>query len=480
MGGPGKGKIQRFIRAVRGILGDSRVYNVEPKPHNLEPGGGTPPLDAWPLLKLAFLKGLRTPKFIVLEPTSVEEVLDVVRAAREYGVCLHPWSAGSGVLGASLPSRECVVVSVARLKEVSIDVSRMIAHVGAGTRISEIANASLKAGLYFPLLPQSFELASAAGIVSTLGSGLLQPGTGNVEDVVQYIDIVTSGTELIRLGTDVTPRGCIGPCLHYLILGAEGSAGVIVGVGFRLRMKPRGEARVACRLPNLSKAIEIARELSQWNSPHMLRILDENESTITLSTEGPLLLAMYLTSTTYFSSVLKEAVSKACIEYGGEVLEDKIIDRFVRERYRFRERLEELYRAGLWADTIDLAAPWSLMEKTWTILKERLSSIEGVIAVLGHASHFYPSGGSLYLIVVGEASLKVFGKVWKEAMKTALELGVAVTHHHGVGRGKLLWAEKQMSRGGFKTLCSLLDAMDPYRVFRGSPLRRECLRVLEG
>ena len=460
-------------------MGDSRVYSVESRPHTLEPGGGVPPLDAWPLLKLAFLRGLRIPKFTVIEPESVEEVVDVVEIARETGVCLHPWSAGSGVLGASLPSRECIVVSVARLRKVNIDTSNMIAYAQAGARVSDVAKASLGAGLYFPLLPQSLELASAAGIVSTLGSGLLQPGLGNVEDVVQYVDIVTSGLGLVRLGSDVTPRGCLGPCIHHLALGAEGSVGVIVGVGFRLRARPWSEVRVACKLSSLSKALMLAKELSQWNTPHMLRVLDEDESMLTLSTEGPLLLALYLTSNPHFSDALKTSFYRVCGDYGGEVLNERVVDRFLEERYKFRERLESLYKAGLWADTIDLAASWGLMEKAWKELKERLSSIDGVVAVLGHASHFYSSGGSLYLIVIGKAELKVFGRVWREVMKAALELGIAVTHHHGIGRGKLLWVKTQLGRKEFKALCALLEALDPYRVFRGSPLRRECLKVLQ-
>ena len=420
---------------------------------------------------------MKTPRFLVVEPGSVDEAIAVVEAARERGVCLHPWSSGSGVLGAALPPGECAVVSTSRLRGAEVLAGGQIVHSMAGTRIHEVLAAAEEKGLTVPLLPQSLELASAAGVVSTLASGMIQPGAGNVEDVVQYVDIVLSGDGLVRLGSDVNPRGRVGPSLLDAVLGSEGGAGLIVGVGFRARARPRSEARIACRTRSLSDALRIARRLSQWNTPHVMRVIDEDEASLMFSEEGPLLVASYYAAVKGIAEALGDALKAECESAGGEVLGEEVYERVFAERWRYAERLESLYKAGLWADTIDIAAGWDLLEDAWRRVKSRLSKVKGVVAVMAHSGHFYPGGAAVYFIVVGEARPSVFARAWREALDEAASLGASVTHHHGIGRAKLPWALKELGEARLKVLCRVLDALDPYRVFRGSPLRRVCMRL---
>jgi len=407
-----------------------------------------------------------------VKPRSAGEVEEAVRAAEEAGACLHPWGRGSGVLGAALPPPDCAVLDLSGLNEVNVDSDAQAAHAGAGATLEEVDAAAGRHGLTLPLRPQSMGLASVGGATQTLASGWLQPCYGNVEDVLLYVDIVVGGGRRLRLGSPRSPRGVEAPLHPAAVLGAEGALGAVVGVGLRLRRKPGGEARGAQAFPTVEAALEAARALIQWSPPALLRVFDEREASTLLGVDSPVLAYQYYALDGAAAEALAASAERLSRSLGGRPLDGGVVERFLRERGRYAEHLEALAAAGLTVDTIDLAAGWGVLPRLWRAALQALDGVEGVAAAMGHAGHFYPGGGALYLIVVAEG-LGPLAAAWRRVMGEAERLRAAVTHHHGIGRMKLPWAARS-SPGSLEALCRLAEALDPRGVFRGSPLRLHC------
>jgi len=409
-------------------------------------------VDAWPLGSL-----VEWPQVPVAYPSSPEEVERVVEWAREEGVCLVARGGGSGVLGA-VRARCCLVLDLSGLDGVLVDPDRMVVRAGAGARLWRVEEEAQRHGLTTGLEPQSIRVASVGGLVSTLGSGALTPGYGNVEDALVWVEAVVPGLGRVRLGGPGAPRGFQPLAGPQHLLGPEGGLAVVTEVGLRLRRAPRYRVGATFRLPGVPEALEAARRLVQWSPPALLRVLDEQEAGVLYGVYETLVLVEYVDDEDPgVPEALLAKAGKIMAGLGGSRTRD-VIEEWRRNRYEYMGWVRRLYEAGLWFDTVDTQAPWPVLPRLHREIHEAIAGVPGVMAVFSHISHFYTNGGSLYTTVVMERDPRVAGQVWRRAMETVLRHEASVTHHHGVGLQKLYWWAKQ-NPGALQVYCRLLEAL---------------------
>ncbi len=427
------------------------------------------PLDAWPLLALALRLGAVAPRRVVVaRPGGVGGVAAVVRAAARHGVCLLPRGGGSGVLGGVAPRDCCVVLDLSRLDWVEPRLREGHVYAGAGAPLWRVEERLRSSGYTTGLEPQSFLLASVGGLVSTLGAGALQPGYGNVEDALLFVELVDGRGRLLRLGGPERPRG-LGPgCGPLAAAGAEGGLGVVTGVGLRVRRLPRHVASATYAFRGLGDALEAARRLVQWNQPGLLRVIDDREAGLLYGREGVLLLAAYMDDED--PGVVEALLAKAgrvARSLGGREVDD-VYGEWLRKRYDYESLVAMTESMGLWFDTIDLQAPWSRLPVLHARVYERLAETRGVAAAFSHVSHFNTAGGSLYVTIVVERRVEALAAAWRAVMGAAAEAGASATHHHGVGLQKLPWIAGER-RDELLLYCGLKRVLDPHGVLGGGP-----------
>src|SRR6185295_13031271 len=155
--------------------------------------------------------------------------------------------------------------------------TNLLAEFDAGVRGSN-AEAELDgAGLTLGHYPQSIGISSVGGWVATRAAGQFSTGYGNVEDVIFSLEaVLPSGDVLVTRGT---PRASAGPDLRHLLLGSEGTLGVVTGVTLSIRRAPERQVGAAFHFPTLEAGIDVQREIVQrgW-SPVVLRQYDSIES----------------------------------------------------------------------------------------------------------------------------------------------------------------------------------------------------------
>jgi len=133
--------------------------------------------------------------------------------------------------------------------------------------------------------------------------------------------------------------------------------------------------------------------------------------------------------------------------------------RFNLSAERMRSHLE---LAGSYLDTIELAAPW-------TVLPELHEKVTSAIAVGGlalcHFSHAYEQGCCAYFTFGGsgeteQAARSAYMRAWEGAMSAAMELGATISHHHGVGQVRARWVADEMG-GWMRVWRSIKESIDP-------------------
>lgn len=452
------------------------IHEVGVAPEGLDYGRWPKGIDMWTLRTLSILKGLRPDRPPgLIRPSSPEMVAGVLRMASETGACLVVRGGGSNVVGSASPPGCCVVLDMGGLDRIrGLREDLYVVEAEAGVRIGDLEAWLRARGYTIYYRPQSMELATVGGSISTLGAGAYNPGLGNIEDLVVYLDVAMPDGSVYRLGSPGNPRGLLGPGVKWVFLGAEGSMGVIVAAGLLVRKAREHRLRASYVFPGTLRALEAAKRLSQGHMPEVLRLIDRDEAGILYGVERPILIAVYESDDPELLGALESYLDRVARGLGGS-RDDEHAAAWERERLGYMERIRDLYRAGLWYDTIDVGAVWGSMASINSGVKERLRRLGGVRYVMSHMSHFYYRGGSIYFTIITDQDESVLAAAWEEALRTALSLGGSVTHHHGIGRQKLGHALRELG-DSMRLICRVKGALDPGHVIY-SPLTEGCRRL---
>jgi alkyldihydroxyacetonephosphate synthase len=437
--------------------------------------------DAWVLSELDDLE--RAPVALpacVVRPRSVDDVVAVVRACNESRTPLVPSGLRSGVCGGVLAGRESVLLDMSSLARVrSVDARDLVGVFDAGVRGSA-AEARVNAdGLTIGHFPQSIGISSVGGWVATRAAGQFSTGYGNIEDLLLGVEAVLPDGTLLDSG--VAPRASTGPDLRQLLLGSEGTLGVITGVRLALRRQPEKRLCAAFHVPHMTHGFEAQREILQsgW-SPAVLRQYDTKEVGRLF---GPFrrnsdcLLLVVHEGPAERVEAERAAVQRLVEHNGGQPAPAAATEHWLEERNKvptFKSFLE----SGVIVDTIEVAAPYSRIGKVYDAAVARLGAIPGIWNGSAHSSHAYRTGLNLYFSFAVQPEHKAnlrsaYHECWRAVMESCLELGGSISHHHGIGRVRREWLARELGSAGVATLRSLQRALDPHGIMNPGVLLPE-------
>jgi glycolate oxidase len=186
--------------------------------------------------------GQRTehPPLAVITARSVEQVQAALRIAHEHGVPVVPRGAGSGLTGGAMASHGQLVLSTAAMTRVlEINEADQLAVVEPGIVNAELNRLLEPLGLRWAPDPASREISTVGGNIATNAGGLLCAKYGVTREAVLGLDVVLADGTLMRLGHR-TVKGVTGLDLTALLIGSEGTLGVIVGATLKLTPIPTG------------------------------------------------------------------------------------------------------------------------------------------------------------------------------------------------------------------------------------------------
>ncbi|HET9718753.1 MAG TPA: FAD-binding protein, partial [Solirubrobacteraceae bacterium] len=212
----------------------------------------------------------------IARPASASEIASVLAWCYAHDVPLIPRGGGSGLAGGSVPTDGGVVLSTERLSgPIRIDPAEWRAEVPAGTVTAHLHRRTRESGLYFPPDPGASEQSVVGGNVATNAGGPHTFKYGVTGHWVTGLEVAVAPGELIRLGGPVR-KDVAGYDLRSLLVGSEGTLGVVTSAWLRLIPAPEVAFPVAGLYPDASSGCRaLAAVMASGLIPSALEFLDE-------------------------------------------------------------------------------------------------------------------------------------------------------------------------------------------------------------
>ena len=267
--------VDRLQRDLEAIVGPRRVSM---RPVDLD----TYARDMWPRLLIAYREGTQpAPRpHAVVWPEHVREVVSVVKLARAAGIPIVPYGGGSGVCGGAVPLRGGITIDTKRMQALrSVHGDELVCDVEAGLSGERFERELSRRGYTFGNFPSSIYCSTVGGWLATRAAGQLSTKYGKVEDRVAGLTVVTGRGEVIE--TDGPNRALRGPSWNQLLVGSEGTLGIITSA--RLRVSPAPQLRVfrGFEVDSVQQGTEaIRRVLQKGLRPAVVRLYDELDTLI--------------------------------------------------------------------------------------------------------------------------------------------------------------------------------------------------------
>jgi alkyldihydroxyacetonephosphate synthase len=426
--------------------------------------------DAWVLSELDDLEQAPVPlPSCVVKPRTVDEVAAVVNLCRQSQTPLVPAGLRSGVCGGVLATEGSVLLDLSALRRVrAIDTRDLVGRFDAGVRGSDAEAEVNGKGLTLGHFPQSIALSSVGGWVATRAAGQFSTAYGNIEDLVLSIEAVLPDGSFLR--TSDGPRASTGPDLRHLLLGSEGTLGVITGVDLSLLRLPEARANAAYYVRDMAAGFEAQREILQtgWK-PAVLRQYDSREVARLFPNhrkDETCLLLVVCEGPRERVEAERGAIERLILGLGGASAPTEATLQWLGERNHvptFRSFLEN----GVIVDTIEVAAPYTRIGDLYDRAIAALAKIEGIWNGSAHSSHAYRAGINLYFSFAVQPKQRselrqAYHSCWAAVMEASLNAGGTIAHHHGIGRVRREWLARELGPGGLATLTRIKHALDPH------------------
>jgi alkyldihydroxyacetonephosphate synthase len=467
--------------------------------------------DAWPrhLIAEANAPTARPEPQLVVWPERPEQVEALVLFARARGVSLLPYGAGSGVCGAIAATEGSIAVDTKRLRSMRVLHDEGVVDVEAGVLGIDFEQELERQGVTVGHFPSSILCSTIGGWLAARGAGQCSSRYGKIEDMVRSADCVLGTGESVRL-----TRRSGGPNPLGLMIGSEGTLGVITSTRLRLHPAPRERCFASFRLPSFEHGAEAMRAIMQAGlRPAVMRLYDPLDSYLLsrgrvqgngerrssglpsefwlralLSAPRALngaiagfeqLISSSVTLIVIFEGDVEQAsvdlqqARRLLVGLSAESLGEAPARRWLAHRYAVSYRQSKVFQQGAFNDTLEVAAPWARLAAVYEAVRH---SAGAFALVLAHLSHAYPDGCSIYFTLVGTRkgdALDRYDTLIDAALTAALAEGATLSHHHGVGTSKAHLLEAELG-GGLETLHCVRRAWDPERLF--NPATFEPLR----
>ncbi|WP_225072703.1 FAD-linked oxidase C-terminal domain-containing protein [Desulfuromonas sp. CSMB_57] len=175
---------------------------------------------------------------VVVYPADAGQVSRILQLANREGIPVYPRGAGSGFTGGSLPVRGGISLVLTRLNRIlRIDQDNLVAEVEPGVVTAHLQEAVEAVGLFYPPDPASLKFSTIGGNVAECAGGPRCVKYGVTKDYVLGLEVVTPQGDIIRTGGE-TMKGVVGYDLTKLLVGSEGTLGVITRITLKLLPKP--------------------------------------------------------------------------------------------------------------------------------------------------------------------------------------------------------------------------------------------------
>jgi D-lactate dehydrogenase (cytochrome) len=407
------------------------------------------------------------PPAAVVFAQCTQDVSDAVKLAALYKVPVIPFGVGSSLEGHLLAVQGGISLDVSRMNQVlAINAEDLTVTVQPGVTRKALNEAVKSTGLFFPIDPGAD--ATLGGMAATRASGTNAVRYGTMRENVLALEVVTAQGDVIRTGTRAK-KSSAGYDLTRLMVGSEGTLGVITEVTVKLYPLPEAVMAATCSFASLADAVNTTIQLIQLGVPiARCELLDANtirmvnaHSKLTLR-EGAMLLMEFHGSPASVQEQV-DTVQDIATEQGGQTFEWASTPE---ERTRLWTARHNAYFAGIQsrpgckAITTDTCVPISSLADALLDSVQEAQKSGLTYFLVGHVGDGNFHMG--YLIDPdSESERNTAEQLNQQLVHRALKLGGTCTGEHGVGLHKMDFLVTETGAGAVAMMRAIKQALDP-------------------
>ncbi|OAN42069.1 FAD-binding oxidoreductase [Microbacterium sp. H83] len=400
----------------------------------------------------------------VVHAETVEHVQAVMRIATATRTPVVVRGAGTGLAGAANGGQGEIVLSTRRMTAIhEISADDLLAVVEPGILNADLNDVLSEHGLWWAPDPASRAISTVGGNIATGAGGLLCAKYGVVRDAVLGVDLVLSDGRLLRLGHR-SVKGVTGLDLTSLVIGSEGTLGVVVGATLKLRRLPEGTTcTLTATFPDVRAAAAASAAVTASGvQPAIMELMDAASlAAVAAMLELPLPSAgaAQLTIQTDGPGSVAEATTIAEIltAHGGDAQVSH--DRDEGERLLAIRRAMHPAMARLGTTLIeDVSVPRSAMPAMFDEISRIEEAYSMTIPTVAHAGD-----GNLHPNFIFEGT-EPPAHVWAaadELFRAAIALGGTLTGEHGIGTLKSRWLADELGDDQWELQRQITRVFDP-------------------
>jgi glycolate oxidase len=405
----------------------------------------------------------------VVFPQTPQDVSVVLKLANQYDFAVTPRGSGSGMTGGALPVNGGVVMAMTRFnKIIDIDSDNLVAVAEPGVVTGDFQKAVEAKGLFYPPDPSSADFSTLGGNAAECAGGPKAVKYGVTRDYVRGLEVVLATGEIITTGVQ-TAKGVVGYDLTRLMVGSEGTLGIITRLTLRLLPLPGSVRTMTVIYDKIEAAAETVSEIIRRGIiPRAIEYMDnasircaEDYMNAGLPTDAEAILIIEVDGTENEVSHAVNRVMSVCEKSGARQIKTAENRQDAEILWKARKSVSPaLFKYGPDKINEDIVVPRSRIPDMVKKIKA-LSRETGLTMVsFGHAGdgniHF-----NIMLDKKETVQLKKANQAVDELFDYTLALGGTISGEHGVGITKSAFMTKEISADALALMRRVKSAFDP-------------------
>jgi len=407
----------------------------------------------------------------VIFPQSTEEVQEIVRICADHRVPIIPFGTGTSLEGHVNAPAGGLSLDMSQMNRIlAVHAEDMDVVIEPGVTRKALNTHLRDTGLFFPIDPGAD--ASLGGMAATSASGTCAVRYGTMKDNVLALKAVLPSGELLTSASRARKTSA-GYDLTRLMVGSEGTLGLITELTLKLQGIPEATSAATCSFPSVQAACDAVIATIQYGLPvARIELLDALQvqavnaySKLSLPETPLLLLEFHGTE----AGVTEQA------EVFGEIAADHDGTGFTfttreEERSKLWQARHDAYwaclalRPGAKGISTDVCVPVSRLADCVTAAQDKTAEMGFVAPVVGHVG----DGNFHVLLLVDMDNLEEIARAehfvgWLNDM--AISMGGTCTGEHGIGQGKAPYLERELGPGAMQMMAAIKRAVDPLDIF---------------
>ncbi len=405
----------------------------------------------------------------VVFPGNTTEVSAIMRAANELRFFVVPRGGGTGMTGGALAIQGGVIMVMTRFDRiVSIDRDNLVAEVEPGVITGHFQEVVERQGLFYPPDPSSAAYSTLGGNVAECAGGPRAVKYGVTRDYVLGLEVVLPTGEVITTGTR-TAKGVVGYDLTRLLVGSEGTLGVITKMVLRLLPLPGVARTLRAVFSQIQDAARTVSEIMRSGmTPRGVEYLDqaaircvEDYLHIGLPVDAGAMLLIQVDGSALAADAALEQLAGICKQGGARQIQIAASEQEAADLWRARHAISPaLFRLGPDKINEDIVVPRSRIPEMVEWIDDLRKRTGLTMVTFGHAG----DGNIHFNIMLDKGDKETLSKAEAaiEALfRQTIAMGGTLSGEHGVGVTKAAYLDMELGRAEIALMKRIKVAFDP-------------------